>query len=111
MIAQFYKQFQHWGAQGTVWIYSDPHFGDEELRAGVRGRPDDEAAPDRMHLPEAFSAVSEESDPPICILLRSAQHLFPAGAPDDLCRQQADLPYWAALPSSEAGPDIPPHNP
>ena len=42
MIPQFYKKFQHWGAQGTVWIYSDPHFGDEELRAGVRNRPCDE---------------------------------------------------------------------
>ena len=31
MIPQFYKQFQHWGAQGTVWIYSDPHFGDDKI--------------------------------------------------------------------------------
>ena len=42
MIPQFYKQFQHWGAQGTVWIFSDPHFGDEDLRAGMSGRPSDE---------------------------------------------------------------------
>jgi calcineurin-like phosphoesterase family protein len=42
MIPQFYKQFQHWGAQGTVWIYSDPHFGDAELKAGIRKRPSDE---------------------------------------------------------------------
>lgn len=26
----------------TVWIISDPHFGDEELRAGVPNRPTDE---------------------------------------------------------------------
>lgn len=41
MVPQLYKQFQHWGKEGAVWIYSDPHFGDEELRAGVRGRPAD----------------------------------------------------------------------
>lgn len=41
MVPQLYKQFQHWGKEGAVWIYSDPHFGDEELRAGVRGRPTD----------------------------------------------------------------------
>lgn len=41
MIPQFYKQFQHWGEHGTVWIYSDPHFGDEELRTGKHNRPCD----------------------------------------------------------------------
>lgn len=36
-----YKTFQHWCNQ-TVWIYSDTHFGDEELAAGTPGRPTDE---------------------------------------------------------------------
>lgn len=39
MIEQFYEKFRHWSEQGTVWIYSDTHFGDEELAAGVPGRP------------------------------------------------------------------------
>lgn len=33
-ISGLYKIFDHWHAQGTVWIYSDPHFGDKELAAG-----------------------------------------------------------------------------
>ena len=36
-----YPIFQHW-AQQTVWIYSDPHFGDKALAAGVPDRPSDE---------------------------------------------------------------------
>lgn len=37
-----YKCFDHWSKQGTVWIYSDTHFGDAELRAGFPNRPSDE---------------------------------------------------------------------
>ena len=36
-----YDAFQHWGQQ-TVWIYSDPHFSDEDLECGIRNRPSDE---------------------------------------------------------------------
>ena len=36
-----YKIFDHWCRQ-TVWIYSDPHFGDKELAEGIPGRPSDE---------------------------------------------------------------------
>lgn len=43
MIAQFYKPFQEkWKDFQTFWIFSDTHFGDEELRNGVSGRPSDE---------------------------------------------------------------------
>ena len=42
MIQGLYNIFAHWHAQGTVWLYSDPHFGDAELAAGVMGRPTDE---------------------------------------------------------------------
>ena len=42
MIQGLYNIFAHWHAQGTVWLYSDPHFGDAELAAGVAGRPTDE---------------------------------------------------------------------
>ena len=41
-IAGLYKCFDHWHKEGTVWIYSDPHFGDKELTAGKPGRPTDE---------------------------------------------------------------------
>lgn len=37
-----YKLFEEkWNGQ-TVWIISDTHFGDKDLRAGVLGRPSDE---------------------------------------------------------------------
>lgn len=37
-----YKIFEEkWQGQ-TAWIISDPHFGDEELRAGIPDRPSDE---------------------------------------------------------------------
>lgn len=39
MIEALYKPFQKWSEVGTIWIYSDPHFGDKELAAGVKGRP------------------------------------------------------------------------
>ena len=42
MIQGLYDNFSHWHAQGTVWLYSDPHFGDKELAAGVVNRPSDE---------------------------------------------------------------------
>ena len=41
-IAGLYKIFDHWHATGTVWLYSDPHFGDKDLAAGQSNRPDDE---------------------------------------------------------------------
>lgn len=36
-----YPAFQHWAEQ-TVWIYSDPHFSDEDLECGIKDRPSDE---------------------------------------------------------------------
>ena len=41
MLAGIYDAFQRWGNQ-TVWIYSDPHFGDKDLAEGVKNRPSDE---------------------------------------------------------------------
>ena len=41
MIPGLYDIFNHWCNQ-TVWLYSDPHFGDKELAAGVVNRPSDE---------------------------------------------------------------------
>ena len=39
MIAGLYDIFAHWHKQGTVWIYSDTHFNDEDLAVGVKSRP------------------------------------------------------------------------
>lgn len=41
MLAGIYSAFQHWGNQ-TVWIYSDPHFGDKDLEWGIENRPSTE---------------------------------------------------------------------
>lgn len=41
-IAGLYKIFDHWHQEGTLWIYSDPHFDDRDLKAAVPGRPDAE---------------------------------------------------------------------
>lgn len=41
MLPGIYSIFQHWGEQ-TVWIYSDPHFGDKDLDNGICGRPSTE---------------------------------------------------------------------
>jgi calcineurin-like phosphoesterase family protein len=40
MLPGIYDSFQHWGEKHqTVWIYSDPHFNDDELAGGIKGRP------------------------------------------------------------------------
>ena len=39
MIAGLYKIFDHWHEEGTLWIFSDPHFGDNELTTGIPNRP------------------------------------------------------------------------
>lgn len=41
MLPGVYDTFQHWAEQ-TVWIYSDPHFSDEDLECGIKNRPSDE---------------------------------------------------------------------
>ena len=37
-----YDIFNERWCNQTVWIYSDPHFGDKELAAAIPGRPSDE---------------------------------------------------------------------
>ena len=39
MIQGLYKCFDHWHQNGTLFIYSDPHFDDAELVAGVANYP------------------------------------------------------------------------
>ena len=38
-IAGLYKIFDHWHAEGTLFIFSDPHFGDSDLEMGIHNRP------------------------------------------------------------------------
>ena len=38
-IQGLYKIFDYWHQEGTLWIFSDPHFGDSDLEMGVRNRP------------------------------------------------------------------------
>ena len=38
-IAGLYKMFDHWHKEGTLYIYSDPHFDDMDLAAGLSNRP------------------------------------------------------------------------
>lgn len=40
MISGLYKCFDHWHREGTVWLYSDPHFNtDEDLHIPFPNRP------------------------------------------------------------------------
>lgn len=40
MIEGLYKCFEHWHREGTVWLYSDTHFNeDEDLRVPFPSRP------------------------------------------------------------------------
>ena len=40
-IAGLYKAFDHWHQEGTLWIISDTHFGDADIRHGFPDRPAD----------------------------------------------------------------------
>lgn len=38
-IQGLYKIFDHWHSEGTLFIFSDPHFGDSDLEMGIYNRP------------------------------------------------------------------------
>ena len=42
MIEGLYKPFQNWGKDGAAWVIADTHFGEDDLRAAYRRRPDPE---------------------------------------------------------------------
>lgn len=42
MIQTLYPPFRHWSEKGTIWLYSDTHFGDRDLKRAFPDRPDDE---------------------------------------------------------------------
>lgn len=60
MLPGLYKCFEHWCNQ-TVWVYSDPHFGDKDLASGISKRPSDEE-----HIKMINSCVGR-SDTFICL--------------------------------------------
>lgn len=39
MIESLYKPFQKWSEKGTIWVFSDPHFDDEDLVNTYDDRP------------------------------------------------------------------------
>lgn len=41
-IQGLYKIFDHWHQEGTLWIYSDPHFNDPDLKKGIERPSADE---------------------------------------------------------------------
>ena len=41
-IDSLYTCFSNWAKQGTIWIYSDPHFSDTDLQSQIKNRPTDE---------------------------------------------------------------------
>lgn len=49
MVIGLYDIFnQRWGSQ-TVWVYSDPHFGENELESGLINKPTDEGQVARIN--------------------------------------------------------------
>lgn len=40
MIKQLYPAFQHWAENGAVWLFSDPHWDDEQIAGAMQNRPD-----------------------------------------------------------------------
>lgn len=40
-LEQLYEPFRKWGENNGIWIISDPHFGDEEIKQAYPNRPTD----------------------------------------------------------------------
>ena len=73
MLPGIYDAFQHWGEQ-TVWIYSDPHFSDEDLEYGIKNRPSDEEQIRRINAKAGRSIFSR----PITSFEQQFTYLSPA---------------------------------
>lgn len=48
-IAGLYKTFDHWHQEATLWIISDTHFGDADIRRGFPDRPADDELVKRIN--------------------------------------------------------------
>lgn len=55
MIPGFYLEYQQRWNKNTTWIYSDPHFSDEDLEHGIKNRPSDE-----VHIENINSCVGRK---------------------------------------------------
>lgn len=49
MINQLYEPFQHWAENGTVWLFSDPHFDDEQIAGAMQNRPNSQEIVDILN--------------------------------------------------------------
>ena len=59
-IAGLYKIFDHWHQEGTLYIYSDPHFNDPDLKKGI-------VRPDADELIRRINAKCGRKDTFICL--------------------------------------------
>ena len=80
MIPGLYKIFDHWHAEGTVYIYSDPHFNDQELVAGVPERPSAEEQVklinSKVGKKDTLIILGDCGDPAMCAKLRGYKVLI-----------------------------------
>ena len=59
-IQGLYKIFDHWHQEGTLWIFSDPHFGDPDLKKGIN-------RPDAAEIVQRINAKCGRKDTLICL--------------------------------------------
>ena len=80
MIPGLYKIFDHWHAEGTVYIYSDPHFYDEEIVAGMPERPSAEEQVklinSKVGMKDTLIILGDCGDPAMCAKLRGYEVLI-----------------------------------
>ena len=75
MIPGLYTLFQEkWADKQTIWVYSDPHFGDKELATGIPGRPSDEEQikliNSKVGKKDVLIILGDCGDPAMCAKLR-----------------------------------------
>lgn len=81
MIPGFYTLFQEkWADKQAIWVYSDPHFGDKELAAGIPGRPSDEEQVklinSKVGKKDVLIILGDCGDPAMCAKLRGYKVLI-----------------------------------
>ena len=81
MISSLYTLFQEkWVDKQAIWVYSDPHFGDKELAAGIPGRPSDEEQVklinSKVGKKDVLIILGDCGDPAMCAKLRGYKVLI-----------------------------------
>lgn len=81
MIPGLYTLFQEkWADKQTIWVYSDPHFGDKELATGIPGRPSDEEQVklinSKVGKKDVLIILGDCGDPAMCAKLRGYKVLI-----------------------------------